>query len=278
MKRIIQYINGVADYGIWYSRDKNVDLASYSNADWFWNVDHRWCTSCDCFYVGTNLVAWMSKKQRFNILVHCWSGIYCYWATGSYSTQLFNLDEIVVRFWDCPSPWHHDSALWQHKCYQHFQKSCQTLSDKAHWYSLSLHPWSSWDANLLSWILFILNTKSSLNHTEYQLNITLSHCLESWHISSATNGYWGIKSVIALDISLWRNPRVPPAPSVESIPNLVAQSFVDDLCAFEDTMSIFIKFPILTYRLFCISSHSPHQLGNQSRFMGILKFPEAQPQ
>lgn len=37
-----------------------------------------------------------------------------------------------------------------------------------------------------------------------------------------------------------------------------------------------MKFLFLTYRFFCISSHIPHQLGNQ-RFVGILKFPEAQP-
>ena len=32
-KRIIRYINGTSNYGIWYSRDSNECLAGYSNAD-----------------------------------------------------------------------------------------------------------------------------------------------------------------------------------------------------------------------------------------------------
>ena len=33
VKRIIRYINGTSDYGIWYSRDSNECLAGYSDAD-----------------------------------------------------------------------------------------------------------------------------------------------------------------------------------------------------------------------------------------------------
>jgi hypothetical protein len=38
-------------------------LAGYSDADWARNADDRKSTSGGCFYVGTNLVAWMSQKQ-----------------------------------------------------------------------------------------------------------------------------------------------------------------------------------------------------------------------
>ena len=33
VKRIIQYINGTPDYGLWYSKDSNACLAGYSDAD-----------------------------------------------------------------------------------------------------------------------------------------------------------------------------------------------------------------------------------------------------
>ena len=33
VKRIIRYINGTSDYGLWYSKDSNACLAGYSNAD-----------------------------------------------------------------------------------------------------------------------------------------------------------------------------------------------------------------------------------------------------
>jgi hypothetical protein len=38
-------------------------LTDYSNADWDGNADDRKSTSRGCFYVGTNLVAWLSRKQ-----------------------------------------------------------------------------------------------------------------------------------------------------------------------------------------------------------------------
>ena len=64
VKRIIRYINGTSDYGIWYSRDSNECLAGYSNADWAECINDRNSTSGGCFYLGNNLVLWMSKKQN----------------------------------------------------------------------------------------------------------------------------------------------------------------------------------------------------------------------
>ena len=64
VKRIIRYINGTSDYGIWYSRDSNECLAGYSDADWAGCIDDRKSTSGGCFYLGNNLVSWMSKKQN----------------------------------------------------------------------------------------------------------------------------------------------------------------------------------------------------------------------
>ena len=64
VKRIIRYINGTSDYGIWYSRDSNECLASYSDADWAECIDDRKSTSGGCFYLRNNLVSWISKKQN----------------------------------------------------------------------------------------------------------------------------------------------------------------------------------------------------------------------
>ena len=64
VKRIIRYINGTSDYGIWYSRDSNECLAGYSDANWAGCIDDRKSTSGGCFYLGNNLVSWMSKKQN----------------------------------------------------------------------------------------------------------------------------------------------------------------------------------------------------------------------
>ena len=64
VKRIICYINGTSDYGIWYSRDSNKCLAGYSDADWAGCIDDRKSTSGGCFYLRNNLVSWMSKKHN----------------------------------------------------------------------------------------------------------------------------------------------------------------------------------------------------------------------
>ena len=64
VKRIIRYVNGTSDYGIWYSRDSNDCLVGYSDADWARCVDDRKNTSSGCFYLGNNLVSWMRKKQN----------------------------------------------------------------------------------------------------------------------------------------------------------------------------------------------------------------------
>ena len=65
VKRIIRYINGTPYYGLWYSKDSNAYLVGYSDADWDGSVDDRKSTSGGCFYLGNNLISWMSKKQNF---------------------------------------------------------------------------------------------------------------------------------------------------------------------------------------------------------------------
>ena len=62
VKWIIRYVNGTADYGIWFSKDTNSSIAGYSDADWAGNADDRKSTSGGCFYLGNNLVSWFSKK------------------------------------------------------------------------------------------------------------------------------------------------------------------------------------------------------------------------
>ena len=64
LKKIIKYVETTTEFGVWYSKDKSDVLAGYSNADWAGNADDRKSTSGDCFYVGNNLVSWMSKKQK----------------------------------------------------------------------------------------------------------------------------------------------------------------------------------------------------------------------
>jgi hypothetical protein len=85
VKRIIRYVNDTLLYGIWYSRETNLVVVGYSDADWAGNADDRKSTSGGCFYVGNNLVAWMSKKQASISLSTVETE---YIAAGSCCTQL----------------------------------------------------------------------------------------------------------------------------------------------------------------------------------------------
>ena len=59
---IIKYVKTTAEFGVWYSKDTNDVLAGYFDADWVGNIDDRKSTLGGCFYVGNNLISWMSKK------------------------------------------------------------------------------------------------------------------------------------------------------------------------------------------------------------------------
>ena len=65
LKKIIKYISGTCDYGLFYSKESNLSLAGFSDSDWAGNANYRKSTTGGCFYVGVIHVDLMSKKQNF---------------------------------------------------------------------------------------------------------------------------------------------------------------------------------------------------------------------
>ena len=92
VKRIIRYVNGTPDYGLWYSKDSNACLASYLDANWARSMNDWKSTSSGCFYLGNNLVSWMSKKQNFVSLSIAEAE---YRAARSCYTQLFWMKKLL---------------------------------------------------------------------------------------------------------------------------------------------------------------------------------------
>ena len=63
VKRILRYLQGTPDFGLWYDRSSDFTLCAYIDVDWKDNMDDRKNTSGGAFFLGGRLVSWLRKKQ-----------------------------------------------------------------------------------------------------------------------------------------------------------------------------------------------------------------------
>ena len=64
VKRIIKYLKGTENIGLWYSKQSIFELISYSDADYAGCKLDRISTSGSRQFLGSNLIFWFSKKQN----------------------------------------------------------------------------------------------------------------------------------------------------------------------------------------------------------------------
>ncbi|GKB82989.1 retrovirus-related pol polyprotein from transposon TNT 1-94 [Tanacetum coccineum] len=64
VKRIFRYLNGTINMGLWYSKDTDMLLTAYADADHVRSQDTRRSTSGSTQFLGDKLVSWSSKKQK----------------------------------------------------------------------------------------------------------------------------------------------------------------------------------------------------------------------
>jgi hypothetical protein len=62
--RILRYLKGCPGKGLLYTKQGNLQVECYTDADWAGSLDDRRSTSGYCAFVGGNLVSWRSKKNR----------------------------------------------------------------------------------------------------------------------------------------------------------------------------------------------------------------------
>ncbi|MCO5606038.1 hypothetical protein L7F22_060225 [Adiantum nelumboides] len=60
--RILKYIKGTLDHGIFYKQDLCI-LHGFCDSDWAGDGDSRKSVSGYCFSLGSGIVSWISKKQ-----------------------------------------------------------------------------------------------------------------------------------------------------------------------------------------------------------------------
>ena len=97
-KRIIKYVKTTAEFSVWYSKGTSDVLVGYFDADCAGNADDRKSTLGGCFYVGNNLVSWMSKKQH-SISLSTTEAEYI--AAGSCCTQLLWMQKLLRDYGIC---------------------------------------------------------------------------------------------------------------------------------------------------------------------------------
>ncbi|KAL6178293.1 hypothetical protein ACLB2K_049811 [Fragaria x ananassa] len=62
-KRVLRYLKGTLEYGVFYERKGAVELVAYTNSDYASDCDDRKSTSGYVFKLSGGAVAWSSKKQ-----------------------------------------------------------------------------------------------------------------------------------------------------------------------------------------------------------------------
>ncbi|XP_057823429.1 secreted RxLR effector protein 161-like [Cryptomeria japonica] len=61
-KRVLHYVKGTSDYGLFYTKSHDPTLSGYTDLDWASSVDDRKSTSGYVFSLGSCAVIWTSKK------------------------------------------------------------------------------------------------------------------------------------------------------------------------------------------------------------------------
>ncbi|XP_048622851.1 secreted RxLR effector protein 161-like [Brassica napus] len=63
VKRIMRYLKGTLEYGIWYKRGEESELIAYTDSDYVGDIDDSKSTSGYVFLMCGGAVAWSSRKQ-----------------------------------------------------------------------------------------------------------------------------------------------------------------------------------------------------------------------
>lgn len=70
-KRILRYIKGTMEFGLFYPYGDEANLVGYSDSDWGGDLDERKSTTGYVFFLGSTAFTWNSKKQGVVALSTC---------------------------------------------------------------------------------------------------------------------------------------------------------------------------------------------------------------
>jgi hypothetical protein len=62
---ILRYICGTINYGLRYTASSDIQLHGFTDSDWEGSAKERKSTSRMCFSLGSTMISWGSRKQKF---------------------------------------------------------------------------------------------------------------------------------------------------------------------------------------------------------------------
>ena len=105
VKRIMRYLLGTINLGLWYPKNSSYNLVGYSDSDFAGCKIDRKSTSGTCNFIGLALVSWHSKNQNSVVLStaeaeYIFAGSFCaqiLWMRRQLSDYGLMLDHIPIR-------------------------------------------------------------------------------------------------------------------------------------------------------------------------------------
>ncbi|KAA0059797.1 putative mitochondrial protein [Cucumis melo var. makuwa] len=108
-KRILRYLKGTLDYGLFYSSSKEFKLEGYCDSDWVGDTNDRKSTSGYVFFIGNTTFTWSSKKQPIVTLSTCEAEYVAATSCVCHAVWLRNLLKTVGILQDDPTMIHVDN-------------------------------------------------------------------------------------------------------------------------------------------------------------------------
>ncbi|XP_031258761.1 uncharacterized protein LOC116116853 [Pistacia vera] len=69
-KRVLRYVKGSAELGIWFKKTENLQLIGYLDSDWAGCIDDMRSTLGYVFFLNSRAICWHSKKQETTAQVY----------------------------------------------------------------------------------------------------------------------------------------------------------------------------------------------------------------
>jgi hypothetical protein len=64
-KHVLRYIHGTINYGLRYTASNDIQFHGFIDSDWAGSAEDRKSTSCMCFSLGSAMISWGRRKQKF---------------------------------------------------------------------------------------------------------------------------------------------------------------------------------------------------------------------